>query len=94
MHFSKYILYLSCTGKDKFCVWESFLYIFYWISRVNVFGNIISPRINNDYSQTIDNVYEKLEDYNPTKNRKVLIGDTIAYMDAKKNKVLSSMNCY
>ena len=25
------------------------------------------------YSQTIDNVYENLEDYNPTKKRKVLI---------------------
>ena len=26
-----------------------------------------------DYSQTIDDVHENLEDYNPTKKRKVLI---------------------
>ena len=26
-----------------------------------------------DYSQTIDNIYENLEDYNPIKKRKVLI---------------------
>ena len=26
-----------------------------------------------DYSQTIDNVYEDLEDYNPTKKRRLLI---------------------
>ena len=27
----------------------------------------------NDYSQTIDNVFENLEDYNSTKKRRVLI---------------------
>ena len=39
-----------------------------------------------DYSQTVDNVYENLEDYNPTKKRKVLIvfNDVIADMKANK----------
>ena len=34
-----------------------------------------------DYSRKIDGVYENLEDYNPTKKRKVLI----AYMESNKN---------
>ena len=39
-----------------------------------------------DYSQTIDYVYENLEDYNPTKKRKVLtvFDDMIVDMDANK----------
>ena len=39
------------------------------------------------YSQTIDEIYEHLEDYNPTKKRKVLIvlDDMIADMEANKN---------
>ena len=39
-----------------------------------------------DYSQTIDDVYENLEDYNPTKKRKVLIvfDDLIAGLKANK----------
>ena len=39
-----------------------------------------------DHSQTIDDVYENLEDYNPTKNRRVLIvfDDMIADMEANK----------
>ena len=41
------------------------------------------------YSQTIDDVYENLEGYNPRKKRKMLIvfGDMIADMESnKKNK--------
>ena len=43
-----------------------------------------------NYSQTID-IYENLEDYNPTKKRKVLIvlDDMIADMEA--NKKMSSI---
>ena len=39
-----------------------------------------------DYSQTIDDVYENLEDYNPTKKRRELIvfGDMIADMESNK----------
>ena len=39
-----------------------------------------------DHSQTIDDVYENLEDYNPPKKRKVLIvfRDMIADMEANK----------
>ena len=38
------------------------------------------------YSQTIDDVYENLEDYNPTKERKVLtvFDDKIADIEANK----------
>ena len=44
------------------------------------------PQAFIDYSQTIDDVYENLEDYNPTKKRKVLIlfGDMIPDMEANK----------
>ena len=44
-----------------------------------------------DYSQTIDDVYENLEDYNPTKKRIVatVFNDMIADMDA--NKKLNSI---
>ena len=48
----------------------------------------INPKaiIINDYIQTIDNVYENLEDYNPTKKRNVLIvlDDMIADMESGK----------
>ena len=33
--------------------------------------NLKNPKAFIDYSQTIDDVYEKLEDYNPTKKRRV-----------------------
>ena len=32
--------------------------------------NLKNPKAFIDYSQTIDNVYENLEDYNPAKKRK------------------------
>ena len=40
-----------------------------------------------DYSQTIDDVYENLEYYNPAKKRRVLavFGDMIADMESSKN---------
>ena len=39
-----------------------------------------------DYSQTFDNVYKNLEDYNPTKKRKILLTFDVlkAYMEANK----------
>ena len=44
-----------------------------------------------DYSQTLDDIYENLEDYNPTKKRRMLtvIDDMIANMES--NKKLSSI---
>ena len=39
-----------------------------------------------DYSQTIDDVYENLEDYNPTKKRRVLIVFDDMIADIKSNK--------
>ena len=45
-----------------------------------------NPKALIDYSQTIDDVYENLEDYNPTKKRKVLtvFDDMIADTDCNK----------
>ena len=42
-----------------------------------------NPKVFIDYSQTIDNVFENLEDYNPTMKRRVLIvfDDMIADME-------------
>ena len=49
--------------------------------------NLKNPKIFIDYSQTVDAAYEKLEDYNPTKNRRVLIvfNDMIVDIEYKKN---------
>ena len=46
-----------------------------------------NPKAFIDYSQTIDDVYEILEDYNLTKKRRalIMIDDMIADMDSKKN---------
>ena len=41
-----------------------------------------------DHSQTIDDVSEKLEDYNPTKKRSVLIVFDYMIADMKSNKNL------
>ena len=44
-----------------------------------------NPKTFIDYSQTIDDVYENLEDFNPTKKRIVLIVfDIIADMESNK----------
>ena len=45
-----------------------------------------SPKAFIFYSQTIDNVYDNLEDYNPTKKRRVLVvfGDMILDMESNK----------
>ena len=44
-----------------------------------------NPKLFTDNSQTTDGVYENLENYNPTKKRKLLIviDDMIANMEAK-----------
>ena len=42
-----------------------------------------------DYSQTIDDVYENLEGYNPTKKRRVLIVCDDMMADMESNKKLS-----
>ena len=57
--------------------------------------NLKNPKAFIDYSQTIDDVYENLEDYNPTKKRRVLIvfDDMIADMKSNK-KVQKSLNCF
>ena len=46
-----------------------------------------NPKVFIDFSEAIDDIYEKLEDYNPIKKRKVLIvfDDKIGDMKANKN---------
>ena len=46
-----------------------------------------NPKVFIDFSEAIDDIYEKLEDYNPIKKRKVLIvfDDMIGDMKANKN---------
>ena len=55
-----------------------------------------NPKVFIHYSQTIDDVYETLKDYNPTKKRRVLIvfDDMIADMESKKKLVLIVTNCF
>ena len=45
-----------------------------------------NPKVFIDYSQTIDNVFENLEDYNPTMKRRVLIvfDDMIADIESNR----------
>ena len=48
-----------------------------------------NPKIFIDYSQAIDDVYENLEDYNPTNKRRVLIVFDDMIADMEPNKKLS-----
>ena len=48
-----------------------------------------NPKAFINYSQTVDDVYENLEDYNPTKNRRVLIVFDDMTADIESNKKLS-----
>ena len=48
-----------------------------------------NPKAFNDYSQTIDDVYENLEDCNPTKKRGVLIVFDDMIADLEYNKILN-----
>ena len=48
-----------------------------------------NPKALTDYSQTIDDVSENLEDYNPTKKREVLIVFDDMIADMESNKTLS-----
>ena len=51
--------------------------------------NLKNPKAFIDYSQTIDDVYENLEDYNPTKKGRVLIVFDVMIADMKSDKKLS-----
>ena len=48
-----------------------------------------NPKTSIDYSQTADNIYENLEDYNTTKKRRELIGFDDMIEDMESNKKLS-----
>ena len=45
-----------------------------------------NPKAFNDYSQTIDDVYKNLKDFNPTKKRRVskVVDDMIANVESNK----------
>ena len=47
-----------------------------------------NPKAFNDYSQKIDDVYENMEDYTPTKEKRVLIAFHDMIVDMVKNKKL------
>ena len=63
---------------------------------INGRKNIENKKLRNqkafiDYSQTIGEIYENLEIYNPTKNRRVLIVVHDMMADFVSNKKLSSI---
>ena len=78
-------------GKIYFCVKDPFESKYQLlINRREKVGikKLKNPKAYIDYLQTIDNVYENLEDYNPTKKRKAdMFDDMIA--DMKGNTKLS-----
>ena len=51
--------------------------------------NLKNPKAFADYSQTIDNVYENLEEYNSIKKRRVLVVFDDMITDMESNKKLS-----
>ena len=53
--------------------------------------NLKNPKALIYYSQTTDDVYEHLDDYNPTKKRRVLIVFDDMIADMESNKTLSSI---
>ena len=48
-----------------------------------------NPKASFDYSQTIDDVYENLKDYNPTKKKRLLIVSDDMIADVECNNKLS-----
>ena len=59
---------------------------FNWLEKVEI-ENLQNPKTFIDYSKTTDDVYENLEDSDPTKKRRVLIvfDDMMADMESNKN---------
>ena len=82
-------------------IWRTYLYVkdafepqyqlFINAKEKIVIKELKDPRTFIDYSQAIGDVQKNLEDYNPTKKRKVLIvfGDKIADMEANKKLSLT-----
>ena len=52
--------------------------------------NLKNPKVFVDYSQTVNDVYENLEDYNPTKKRRVLIVFDDMIADIESNTEMKS----
>ena len=58
---------------------------------ISVVKSKINPKVFIDYSPKIDDIYENLEDYNPTKTRKMLVVFDDMIADMKGNKKLTSI---
>ena len=58
----------------------------YFFCKIGI-KNLKNPKAFIDYSQTIDDVYENLEDYNRIKKTRVsmVLDDMIADMESNKN---------
>ena len=54
--------------------------------------NLKNPKAFIDYSQPINDIYENLEEYNPTKKQKLLIVFDDMIVDMESNK--KSLNCF
>ena len=63
------------------------------INRREKVGNDVlkDPKAFIEYSQIIDEFYENLEDYNPTKKKRVLVVFDDMIADMESNKKLSSI---
>ena len=55
-----------------------------------------NPKVFIDYLQRVDDVYENMKDYNPTRKKRVLIvfDDMTADVESKKKKVLLLLKCF
>ena len=66
--------------------------LIYRIQEVEI-KKLKNPRAFIDYSQTIENVYENLEDYNPTKKTRLLIVFDDMIGDMESNKKIQTYSC-
>ena len=71
---------------ERFIQIKASIAYFNWLEKVGI-ENLQNPKTFIDYSKTIDDVYENLEDSDPTKKRRVLIvfDDMMADMESNKN---------
>ena len=60
----------------------------YFFCKIGI-KNLKNPKAFIDYSQTIDDVYENLGDYNPTKKKRVIIVFNYMIEDMESNEKLS-----
>ena len=76
---------------DKICLYLKYPSVSKYQLLINGTEVSKNPKAFIDYSQTIDDVYENLEDYNLTKKRRVLIVFDKITVDMEYNRKLSSI---